>query len=44
MSYFSRNVGTSCGASQQKITESVTLRFDRDVIDKVKDEAKRKQI
>ena len=44
MSYSSRNVGTASGASQQKITESVTLRFDKDVLDKLKNEAKEKQI
>ncbi|MDQ3852925.1 MAG: BrnA antitoxin family protein [Thermoproteota archaeon] len=35
---------SSVSATQQKLTESVTLRFDKDILDKLKNEAKDKQI
>jgi hypothetical protein len=44
MSYSSSPKGAASGASQQKLTESVTLRFDKDILDRLKTEAKGKQI
>jgi uncharacterized protein (DUF4415 family) len=44
MSYSSKNIVAASGATQQKLTESVTLRFDKDILDMLKNEAKDKQI
>lgn len=44
MSHSRTNMETPSAASQQKLTESVTLRFDKEVLAKLKNEAKDKQI
>lgn len=44
MSHSRTNMETSSAASQQKLTESVTLRFDKEILAKLKNEAKEKQI
>jgi hypothetical protein len=45
MSYFQeRTRGASSGLSPSKTTESVTLRLDKDILDKLRKEAKEKQV
>lgn len=47
MSYSRRVLGeegVSATANQQKTTEGLTLRFDKDILDKIREEAKDKQI
>jgi hypothetical protein len=46
MSYFRRKAqaATSTGPAYQKTTESVTLRFDRNILDSLRSEAKDKQV
>lgn len=44
MNYSNRNIGATSGVAPQKLTESVTLRFDKEILGMLRNEAKEKQI